>query len=133
MLNKPHNQSMVRSAARAKSLSRSQRGPRMNHLCHHCGLQRYTQPNCHKLRALRNASDQRSRGPRNEKRTWAVGSSRDRNSDPRMMDMMEMIGAFTNCLESFTRRFESPNFRTQSYKDITPNARDVWVMKGTHA
>ena len=47
--------------------------------------------------------------------------------------MMEMIGAFTNCLESFTRRFESPNSRTQSYRDIIPNARDVWVKKGTHA
>ena len=49
-----------------------------------------------------------------------------------MMDMMKMIGAFTNCLESFTRRFESTNSRTQSYKDITPNACGVWVMKGTH-
>ena len=108
----------------------------MNHLCHHYELQRHTRPNCHKLRALRNASDQRSKGPRNDKRTWAVESSRDQNSDPGMMDVMKMIGAFTNCLESFTRkfrRFESPNSRTQSYRDITPNARDVWVKKGAHA
>ena len=133
VLNKPHNQSVVRSATRAKSLPRSQRGPRMNHLCHHCGLQGHTRPNCHKLRALRNASDQRSRGPRNDKRTWVVESSRDRNSDPGMTNVMKMIGAFTNCLESFTRRFESPNSRTQFYKDITLNAHDVWVMKGTHA
>ena len=69
VVNKPRNQSMVRSVARARSLPRSQRGPRMNHLCYHCGLQGHTQPNCHKLRALRNASDQRSRGPRNDKRT----------------------------------------------------------------
>ena len=102
----------------------------MNHLCHHYELQRHTRPNCHKLRALRNAGDQRSR---NDKRTWAFESSRDRNVDPGMMDVMKMIGAFTNCLESLTRRFESPNSRTQSYTDITPNARDVWVMKGTHA
>ena len=133
MLNKPRNQSMVKPAARAKSLPRSQRGPRMNHVCHHCGLQEHTQPNCHKLRALSNASDQRSRGPRNDKRTWAVESSRDRNSDPRMMNVMKMIGAFANYLESFTRRFESPNSRTQSYRDITLNAHDVWVKKGTHA
>ena len=66
-------------------------------------------------------------------RTRAVKPSRDRNGDPGMMDVMKMIGAFTNCLESFTRRFESPNSRTQSYKDITPNARDVWMMKGTYA
>ena len=133
VLNKPCNQSVVRFEARAKSLPRSQKGPRKNHVCHHCGLQGHTRPNCHKLRALRNASDQRSTRPRNDKRTWAVEPSEDRNGDPKMMDVMKMIGTFTNCLESFTRRFESPNSRTQSYKDITPNARDVWVMNDTHA
>ena len=133
VLNKPRNQSVVGSAARAKSLPRLQKGPRMNHVCHHCGIQGHTQPNCHRLRALRNASDQRSRGPGNDKRTSAVEPSRDRNGDPGMMDVMKMIGSFTNCLESFTRRFESPNSRTQSYKDITSNASDVWVKKGTHA
>ena len=130
--NKHHNQSMVRSEAKAKSLPRSQRGPRTNHVCHHCGLQGHTRPNCHKLRALKNASDQRSRGPRNDKRTWVIESSRGRNDDPNVMDVMKMISAFTTCLESFTRRFESPNSRTQSYRDITPHARDVWVKKGTH-
>ena len=125
VLNKPRNQSVVRSATRAKSLPQSQKGPRMNHLCHHYGLQGHTRPNCHKLRALRNASDQRSKGLRNDKRTWTVESSRDRNSDPRMMDVMKMIGAFTTCLESFIRWFESPDFRTQSYRDITPNECDV--------
>ena len=133
VLNKPRNQSVVRSEVRAKSLPRSQRGPRTNHMCHHCGLQGHTRPNCHKLKALRNASDQRSRGPRNDKRTWVVKPSRGRNGDPGMMDMMKMIGAFINCLESFTRKFESPNSRTQSYRNITPNARDVWVKNGTHA
>ena len=133
VVNKPYNQSVVKSAARAKFLPRSQRGPRMNHLCHHCGLQGHTRPNCHKLRALRNASDQRLRGQRNDKRTWAVESSRDWNSDPGMINVMKMIDAFTNCLESFTRRFESPNSCTQSYRDVTPNARDVWMKKGTHA
>ena len=38
VLNKPHNQSVVKSAAKAKSLPRLQKGPRMNHVCHHCGL-----------------------------------------------------------------------------------------------
>ena len=133
VLNKPRNQFVIRFEARAKSLPRSQRGPRTNHMCHHCGLQGHTRPNCHKLRALRNASDQRSRGPRNDKRTWDVELSRSQNGDHRMMDVMKMIGAFTNCLESFTRRFESPNSRTQSYTDITPNAHGVWVKKGTYA
>ena len=38
MLNKPRNQSVVRAEAKGKSLPRSQRGPRTNHVCHHCGL-----------------------------------------------------------------------------------------------
>ena len=66
VLNKPHNQSVVWFEAKAKSLPRSQRGPRTNHVCHHCRLQGHTRSNCHKLRALRNASDQRSRRPRND-------------------------------------------------------------------
>ena len=82
---------------------------------------------------MNNASAPRSRGPRNNMRNWAGEPSRGRNGDPEMMDVMKMIGAFTNCLESFTQRFESPNSCTQSYKDITPNASDVWVKKGTHA
>ena len=85
------------------------------------------------MRALRNASDQRSRGPRNDKMTWVVEPSRGRNGDPGMMDVMKMIGAFTKCLESFTRKFESPNSHSQSYRDITLDARDVWVKKGTRA
>ena len=76
VLNKPHIQSMVKYETSAKSLPRSQKGPRMNHVCHHCGLQGHTRPNCHKLRALRNASDQRLKGPRNDKRTWEVEPSR---------------------------------------------------------
>ena len=133
MLNKARNQFVVRSEAKGKSLPRSQRGPRTNHVCHHCGLQGHTKPNCHKLKALKNASDQRSRGPRNDKRTWAIESSRGRNGDPGVVDVMKMIGAFTTCLESFTRRFESSNSRTQSYRDIIPNALDVWLKRGTHA
>ena len=124
---------MVRAEAKRKSLPRSQRGPRTNHVCHHCGLQGHSRPNCHKLIALKNASDQRSRGPRNEKRTWAVESSRGRNGDPVVVDVMKMIGAFTICLESFIRTFESPNSCTQLYGDIIPNAHDVWVKKGTLA
>ena len=133
MLNITHKQSVGRSESRAKSRPRSQRGPRSNYVCHHCGLQGHTRPNCQKLRAMNNASAPRSRGPRNNRRNWVDEQSRGRNGDPGMMDVMKMIGAFTNCLESFTRRFESSNSRTQSYKDITPNASDVWVKKGTHA
>ena len=42
VVNKPRNQSVVRSKVGAKSLPRLQRGPRMNHLCHHCGRQGHT-------------------------------------------------------------------------------------------
>ena len=75
----------------------------------------------------------RSRGPRNDRRNWAGEPSRDQNGDLEMIDMIKMIGAFTNCLESFTRRFENPNSRTQFYKEITLNANDVWVKNDTHA
>ena len=42
VLNKPRNQSVVRFEGRSKSLPQSQRGPRMNHLYHHCRLQEHT-------------------------------------------------------------------------------------------
>ena len=45
-----------RFESRAKSHPRSQRGPRSNYMCHHCGLQGHTRPNCQKLRAMNNAS-----------------------------------------------------------------------------
>ena len=68
MLNNSRNQSMGRSESRAKSRPRPQRGPKSNYMCHHCGLQGHTQPNCQKLRAMNNASASRSRGPRNDRR-----------------------------------------------------------------
>ena len=37
MLNKPRNQPVVRTEAKEKSLHKSQRGPRAQHFCHHCG------------------------------------------------------------------------------------------------
>ena len=133
MMNNSRKQFVVRSKSRAKSRPRSQRGPRSNYVCHHYELQGHTRPNCQKLRAINSEIALRSRGPRNDRRNWAGEPSRDQNGDPGVMDVMKMIGAFTNCLESFTRRFESPDSHTQSYKEITPNASDVWVKKGTHA
>ena len=82
---------------------------------------------------MNNTSAPRSQGPRNDRRNWAGELSRGQSGDPGVIDVMKMIGAFTNYLESFTRRFESPNSRTQSYKDITLNTNDMWVKKGTHA
>ena len=45
------NQSVGKSESQAKSRPRPQRGPRSNYVCHHCGLQGHTRPNCQKLRA----------------------------------------------------------------------------------
>ena len=94
LLNKPRNQSVVRFEAKGKSLPKSKRGSRTQHFCHHCGLQGHTRLNCHKLRALKNARDQRSRGPRDDKRNWAVKQSSGQDDDSRVMDVMKMIDAF---------------------------------------
>ena len=66
-------------------------------MCHHYGLQRHTRPNCHKLRALNNARDQRSRGPRDDKGNWTIGQPQSQNEDSGVMDVMKMIEAFTTC------------------------------------
>ena len=50
-----------------------------------------------------------------------------------MNDVMKMIDTITSCLAKFTLRFENYGSSTQSSKDITLNARAVWVKKGTHA
>ena len=50
---------------------------------------------------MNSATALRSRGPRNDRRNWAGEPLRDQSSDPRMMDVIKIIGAFTNCFESF--------------------------------
>ena len=69
MVNKPQNQSVGRHETRARSLSRPQRGPRIDYVCHYCGLRGHTRPNCQKLRADNNASAPWSRGRRNDRRS----------------------------------------------------------------
>ena len=71
-MTKPPKQLVVKPKGIGKSLPKSQRDPRTQHFCHHCGIQGHTRPNCHKLQALKNSGDQRSRGLRNDKRNWAV-------------------------------------------------------------
>ena len=132
-MTKPPKQLVVKPKGNGKSLPKSRKVPRTQHFCHHYGIQGHTRPNFHKLHALKNSGDQRSRGPRDDKRNWAVEKSRGRDGDSGVMDVKKMINAFTTCLANFNRRFEGHNTRTQSYKDINPNARDVWMKKGTHA
>ena len=130
---KPPNQLMVKPKGKGKSLPKSQRGLRTQHFCHHYGIQGHTRPNCRKLQALKNSSAQRSRGPRHDKGNWTAKQLKGQEGDPGVREVMKMIDAFTTCLTSFTRRFESHNNHTQSSRDITPNTSVVWVKKGTHA
>ena len=60
MLNNSRKKSVGKCESQAKSRPYSQRGPRSNFVCHHCGLQGHTRPNCQKLRAMNNASAPRS-------------------------------------------------------------------------
>ena len=97
---KPPNQLVVRPEAKGKSLPKSQRGPRTKHLCHHCGIQGHIKPNFHKLRALKNASAQRSGGPRNGKGNCTAEQSNSQKGDPGVRDVIRMIDAFTTYLAS---------------------------------
>ena len=119
-MTKPPNQSVVKPKGKGKSLPKSQRGSRTQYFCHHYGIQGHTRPNCHKLKALKNSSAQRSRGPKHDKGNWTAEQSKGQEGDPGVRDVMRMIDAFTTCLASFTRRFESHNDRIQSFRGITP-------------
>ena len=68
------------------------------------------------------------KGQENQEMTKGIGLL----SNQEVMKM-KMIDAFITCLANFNRRFEGHSTLTQSYSDITPNACDVWVKKGTHA
>ena len=114
VVTKPPNPAVDKLKAKGKSLLKSQRGRKTQHFYHHCGIQGHTRPNCHKLKALNNVSAQRLRGPRNSKGNWTAKQSKSQEGDPEVRDVMKMIDAFTTCLASFTRRFESHDNRAQS-------------------
>ena len=88
MVNNSHKQFVRRFESRAKSRPRSQRSPRSTYVCHHCGLQGHTRPNCQKLSAMNNASAPRSRGSRDDRRNWAGEPSTSQSGDPRVIDVM---------------------------------------------
>ena len=111
-MTKPPKQSVVKTRGKGKSLPKSQRGPRTQHFCYHYRIQGHTRPNCYKLETLKNLGAQRSRGPRNDKKNWAVEQSRGRDGDSGVMDVMKTIDAFTTYLASFSKRFKSHNTRT---------------------
>ena len=53
VLTKPQNPFVGKPKAKGKYLSKSQRGPQVQHFCPHCGIQGHTRPNCYKLHALK--------------------------------------------------------------------------------
>ena len=93
-----------------KSLPKNQRGPQVKHVCHHCGAQGHTRPNCFKLHALK--KDDSMRGQESSKRrpkgAHIVG------------DVMKMLKNISLCLASFTPRFESYVGRTFLSKAFAP-------------
>ena len=116
---------------KGKSLPKNQRGPRVKYLCHHCGAQGHTRPNCFKLHALKKADlmcgQETSR--RRPKGAQAKGDSEGHL----IGDVMEMLKYISLCLASFTLRFERYVGRTPPSKALIQNTRKVWVQKGTYA
>ena len=55
VLTKPQNPFVAKPKAKGKSPLKPQRGPQVQHFCHHCGVRGHTRPNCYKLYALKKA------------------------------------------------------------------------------
>ena len=84
----------------------------MKHVCHHCGVQGHTRPNCFKLHALKKADSMcgqeiSKRRPKEDSEGDLIG------------DVMEMLKNISLCLASFTPRFESYVGRTPPSKALT--------------
>ena len=130
VLTKPQNPFVAKPKAKGKSLPKSQRGPQVQHFCHHCGVKGHTRPNCYKLHVLKKANSQRLRGQ--GKGNWIDKQPKGQEANFGFGDVIKIIDTITSCLTSFNQRFENHSSSTQSSRDITPNARAVWVKKGTH-
>ena len=102
----------------------------MKHVCHHCGTQGHTRPNCFKFHALKKADSMRGQeiSKRRPKGVKAKG-----DSEPHLIGDVEMLKNISLCLASFTPRFESYVGRTPPFKALTKNTHKVWVQKGTYA
>ena len=114
---------VAKPKARGKSLPKRQRGPQMQHYCHHWGILGHTRPNCYRLQVLKNADLQKPR--RQGKGNGKPKQPKGQEGEPVMSDVMKMIDTIISCLANFTLRFENHDSSTQSSKDITPNASDV--------
>ena len=47
---KPPNPAVAKLKAKGKYLLKSQKGPQIQHFCHHCGIRGHTRPNCTSFR-----------------------------------------------------------------------------------
>ena len=131
ILTKPQNPFVAKPKAKGKSLLKSQKGPQVQHFCHHCGVRRHIRPNCYKLHALKKVDSQRLRGQ--GKGNWNAKQPKGREVDSGFGDVMKIINTITSCLASFSQTFENHSSSTQSSRDITLSAHIVWVKKGIHA
>ena len=81
---------------KGKLLPKNQRGPQVKHLCHHCGAQGHTRPNCFKRHALKKANSMR--GQESSKRR-PKGAQVKGDSEVHLIgDIMEMLKNISLCL-----------------------------------
>ena len=117
--------------AKGKSLPKNQRGSQVKHLCHHCGIQGHTRPNCFKLHALKRANSLYDQG--NIRRMPRGKQAKGENEGQLIGDVMEMLKNNSSCLASFTPRFDSYVGHTLPSKDLIQSTHAAWVKKDTHA
>ena len=96
-------------------------GAQVKHLCHHCGAQGYTRPNCFKLHALKKAD--LMRGQETSRRRPREAQAKGDSERHLIGGVMEMLKNISLCLASFTLRFESYVSRTSPSKALTQNTR----------
>ena len=116
---------------KGKLLPKNQRGPRVKHLCHHCGAQGHATPNCFKLHALKKVDSMR--GQESSRRRPKGAQAKGDSEGHLIGDVMEMLKNISLCLVSFTSRFESYVSHTPPSKALTQNTHREWVKKGTYA
>ena len=102
---------------KGKSLPKKQRGPQVKHVCHYCGIQGHTMPNCFKLHALKKANSMH--GQEISKRRPKGAQSKGVSEGHLIGDIMEMLKNISLCLASFISRFKSNVSCTPPSKALT--------------
>ncbi|XP_050280764.1 uncharacterized protein LOC126721747 [Quercus robur] len=116
---------------KGKSLPKNQKGPRVKHLCRHCGAQGHTRPNGFKLHALKKVDSMR--GQETSKRRPNGAQAKADSEGHLIGDVMEILKNISLCFANFTPRFESYVGHTLPSKALIQNTRKEWVKKGTYA